>query len=134
MAYPALADSPTREIRELFRPPPRLTLSEWADRHYHMPAEYGGKWKTYPYQRGIMDALTDPEVEKVSVMKSARVGYTQILTALIAYHIAQDPCSVLIVQPTVEDAEGYSKKELAAALRENPVLHGLVKDPRSRDS
>lgn len=134
MAYPALAESPTREIRELFRPPPRLTLSEWADRHYHMPAEYGGKWRTYPYQRAIMDALTDPEIEKVSVMKSARVGYTQILTALIAYHIAQDPCSVLIVQPTVEDAEGYSKKELAAALRENPILHGLVKDPRSRDS
>ncbi len=134
MVYHALAESPTREIRELFRPPPRLTLSQWADLHYHMPAEYGGKWRTYPYQRAIMDALTDHEVEKVSVMKSARVGYTQILTAFIAYHISQDPCSGLVVQPTVEDAEGYSKKELAAALRENEVLHGLVKDPRSRDS
>lgn len=134
MALPALSETPRTEVLELFRPPPRLTLSEWADQHYHMPAEYGGKWKTYAYQRAIMDALTDPEVEKVSVMKSARVGYTQIITAFVAYHIAQDPCSVLIVQPTVEDAEGYSKKELAAALRENSILHGLVKSPRSRDS
>lgn len=123
-----------RSTTDLWRPPPKLKLSEWADQNFHMSAEDGGKWRTLPHQRAIMDALVDPQVETVTLMKSARVGYTKMITALVAYHIAHDPCSLLVVQPTVEDAEGYSKKEIAGAIRNNEVLHGRVRDPRSRDS
>ncbi|WP_245677400.1 phage terminase large subunit family protein [Candidatus Arsenophonus triatominarum] len=31
-----------------------------------------------------MDAVTDPDVTQVSVMKSARVGYTKILDHVVA--------------------------------------------------
>lgn len=64
------------------RPPPKLSLSEWADEHFRLSAESAaepGRWHTLPYQRGILDAITDPAVERVSVMKSARVGYALAL-------------------------------------------------------
>jgi phage terminase large subunit GpA-like protein len=36
----------------------------------------------------------------------------------------QDPCPILVVQPTVEDAKGYSKEEIAPMLRDCEVLAG----------
>lgn len=119
------------------KPPPKLSLSQWADQFAVLSAESSaeaGRWKTLPYQRGIMDAITDPTIEQVSVIKSARVGYTKIINHVIGYHIHQDPCSIMVVQPTIEDAEGYSKEEIAPMLRDTPVLQGLVSDAKAKDS
>lgn len=119
-----------------WRPPPKLTLSEWADEHAVLSAESAaeaGRWKTLPYQRGIMDAFTDPRVEIVVWMKSARVGATKIFNHLVGYHMHQDPCPIMVVQPTVEDAEGHSKSEIAPMIRDTPVLRGLVGDSKQKD-
>ncbi len=119
---------------ELARP---LTLSEWADEKAYLSPESAaepGKWRTYSYQKEIMDATTDQEIETVSLMKSARLGYTKIINFHTAYHIEHDPCSQLIVQPTIDDANGYSKDEIAPMIRDTPCLDGLVADPKSRDS
>jgi phage terminase large subunit GpA-like protein len=55
-------------------------------------------------------------------MKSARVGYTLCVSAAIGYFIDQDPSSMLVVQPTVDDAKGFSKETIAPMLRDVPVL------------
>jgi phage terminase large subunit GpA-like protein len=111
------------------RPPPRLTLSEWADLHFRLSSgdAEAGQWHTRPYQRAIMDAITDPAVERVSVQKSARIGWTQIMNAAIAYYMTQDPCTILVVQPTVDLAEIYSREMIAPMLREVPALAHLVR-------
>ncbi len=119
-----------------FKPPEKLTLSEWADRYAFLSAESsaeGGRWHTLPYQKGIMDAITDSKVEQVTVMKSARVGYSKILNHTIAFHIHQDPCPIMLVQPTIEDAQGYSKEEIAPMLRDTPCLRGLVSESKAKD-
>ena len=120
-----------------FKPPKKLSLSEWADKYAYLSAESsaeGGRWRTLPYQKGIMDAITDPDIEQVTVMKSARVGYSKILNHIIAYHIHQDPCSIMVVQPTIQDATGYSKEEVAPMIRDTNCLQGLVSDAKSKDS
>lgn len=119
-----------------FKPPKRLSLSQWADTYAYLSAESsaeGGRWHTLPYQKGIMDAITDPKVEQVTLMKSARVGYSKILNHVIAFHIHQDPCPVMLVQPTIEDAQGYSKEEIAPMLRDTPCLRGVVSDAKAKD-
>jgi phage terminase large subunit GpA-like protein len=119
-----------------FKPPKRLSLSEWADNYAYLSAESsaeGGRWHTLPYQKGIMDAITDPRIEQVTLMKSARVGYSKILNHVIGYHIHQDPCPVMLVQPTIEDAQGYSKEEIAPMLRDTPCLRGVVSDAKAKD-
>src|SRR6185295_6671455 len=92
-----------------------------------------GRWRTLPYQREIMDAITDPSVVKVSVMKSSRIGYTKCINATIGYYIHHDPCPMMVVQPTIDDAEGYSIEEIAPMLRDCPALAALVPKPKSRD-
>jgi phage terminase large subunit GpA-like protein len=129
-------DRVTKSFLKGMKPPRKLSLSEWADQYAVLSAESSaeaGRWHTIPYQREIMDSFTDPSIEQVWVMKSARVGFTKILNHVCGYHIHQDPCSIMVVQPTVEDAEGYSKEEIAPMIRDTPVLQGVVSEAKAKD-
>ena len=119
-----------------FKPPEKLSLSDWADKYAYLSAESSseaGRWRTLPYQKAIMDAVTDPDIEQIVVMKSARVGYSKILNHVIGYHIHMDACNMMIVQPTIEDAAGYSKEEIACMIRDTKCLQGLISDPKAKD-
>ncbi|MFT8890840.1 MAG: phage terminase large subunit family protein [Acetobacter papayae] len=91
-----------------------------------------GRFEAYAYQPGVMDAVTDPAVEKISVMKSARVGYTKIIDHAIGYYLERDPSPVLVVQPRESDAEDYSKDEIAPMLRDTPVLAAIAPDAKAK--
>ncbi|MFM0689247.1 phage terminase large subunit family protein [Paraburkholderia strydomiana] len=123
--------------RENLLPPPKLTLSEWAERYAVLSRETSaqtGRFRAFGYQRGMLDAVTDPSVEKISVMKSARVGYTKLMDHAVGYFIHQDPSPILVVQPRVEDAESYSKTEIAPMLRDTPVLAAISGDQKAKNS
>lgn len=81
-----------------------------------------------------MDAISDPLIEAVVVKSSAQVGKTEIVNNAIGYYVDQDPAPILLLQPTLEMAEAYSKDRLAPMLRDTPCLRGKVKDARARDS
>lgn len=126
-----------RQRRSDIRPPEPLSLSEWANKYAVLSKETSaqtGRFRSFAYQDGIMDAITDPSVTQVSVMKSARVGYTKILDHVVGYYLAHDPSPILIVQPRVEDAEDYSKTEIAPMLRDTPVLAEICGAPKAKDS
>lgn len=82
----------------------------------------------------MMDAISDPTVSAIWVMKSAQIGWTEILGNAVGYYAEQDPSPMLMIQPTLEMAEAWSKDRLAPMLRDTPALRGLIKDARSRDS
>ena len=81
-----------------------------------------------------MDAANDPTKPDVYVMTSAQVGKTEILNNLVGYYVDQDPAPMLVMQPTLEMGQAWSKDRLAPMLRDTPQLKGKVKDPRTRDS
>jgi hypothetical protein len=75
----------------------------------------------------MMDAITDPRtVEQVSRDEVRARRVHEVPERAIGYFIHQDPCSILVVQPTVEDAKGYSKEEIAPMLRDCPELAKIV--------
>jgi phage terminase large subunit GpA-like protein len=126
-------------IAKALKPPPKLTVSEWADAYRVLSSEAAaepGKWSTSraEYQRGMMDAVSDPSIETIVLMTCAQVGKTELINNVVGYHIHQDPAPMLVVQPTLEMAQTWSKDRLSPCLRDTPVLAGKVKDPRSRDS
>lgn len=81
-----------------------------------------------------MDAVGDPLVREIWVMKAAQIGWTEILNNVIGYHIDQDPAPILLVQPTLEMAEAWSKDRLAPMIRDTPALRGKIADAKARDS
>ena len=126
-------------MKKRLKPPPKLTVSEWSDQFRKLSPESSaepGSWNTSraEYQRGIMDAISDPTIETVVLMMGAQMGKSECLNNVVGYHIAQDPSPILVVQPTLDMAQTWSKDRLAPMLRDTPALQGLVKDPRSRDS
>lgn len=120
-------------------PPPDLTVSEWADENRRLSSEASaepGRWKTSraPYQRDILDAVNDPSCEMVVVMSSAQVGKTELLLNTIGYFADYDPAPILLLQPTLEMAQTFSKDRLAPMVRDTPALRGKISESKARDS
>ena len=125
--------------KKVFRPPPTLKISEWADSHRRLSPESSaeaGKWYTTraEYQREIMDTFNDPNIQRIVVMSSSQVGKTELVLNAIAYYMDQDPSPLLVVQPTLAMAQSFSKDRLAAMIRDSKKIKDLVADARSRDS
>ena len=122
--------------RMVYQPRPRLTVSQWASRYARLSPETSatvGAFTPFAYQRAIMDGVSDPTVRTITVMKSARVGFTKCLDNIVGFFIHQDPAPILIVQPRVEDAEDYSRTEIAPMLRDTPVLAEIAGEFKAHD-
>lgn len=115
-----------RETLALFSLPEPMLISDWADEYLWTPR---GKFTCYPFQREMMDSALDPNVAKVVLMAPSQVvGKTETLNVVLMYHMHRDPCTMLMVQPTVEMGESWSKEKLANNLRATPVLQALIKE------
>ncbi|MTI49693.1 MAG: phage terminase large subunit family protein [Firmicutes bacterium] len=128
-----------KNISNIIAPPPKLTVSEWADRYRYLSAESSaeaGKWNTdrAPYQRKIMDAVSNPDIETVIIMSSAQVGKTELINNIIGYYVDYDPCPMMLVMPTDSLAKTWSKKRLSPMIRDTPRLTDKIKSAKSRDS
>lgn len=120
-------------------PPQPLTVSQWADRERRLSMTYSaepGQWSTdrAPYQREVQDALTDPRVQRLTLMFASQTGKTEIELNMLGYIVSQDAGPVLWVWPTDELAENFSRERLAPTIAETPRLRELVHDAKSRDS
>ena len=100
---------------------PPMPLSLWAEEHFYMSAESSyteGKWKSYPYQRGVLDAFGHDDIEEVDVKKSARTGYTKMLLAASAYFTIFKHRNQVIWQPTDSDAQEFVETEYNTMIRD----------------
>lgn len=127
-----------KQVFQYWSPPPVLTVSEWADQNRILSSESAaepGQWHTdrAPYQREIMDAVTQARIEKVIVMSSSQVGKSEMINNIIGYFIDLDPCPMLFVQPTDTMAEDYSKRRISGLIRDTKVLTDKVSNSKSRD-
>ena len=115
-----------------WRPKPKQTLSEWSAVNARLDS--GKRFRAFPFQVGIADAFTDPVTRQITVKKSSRIGYSQIVQNYIGYTIAQRPKRLLIYQPTIDDAEKYSRDDLEPVLQWPAVRAVATFKPRHRDN
>lgn len=119
----------------LFAPPPKTTLSEWAEAEFQLSPEYSsrtGPFRCYGFQREILDTFTDPRIETVAVMCSTQMVKSLLLQIALGYLIDRDPGPALMVFPADTDAETFSKERLAPMIRDTPCLTGKVAEVKSR--
>jgi phage terminase large subunit GpA-like protein len=124
----------------MLRPPPQLTVSQWAERHRVLSTRASsepGPWRTArtPYLRDIMDALSAVHpARRVVFMKGAQVGASEGGNCWLGYIMHHVPAPVLAVQPTVELAKRFSRQRIDPLLEETPALRERVAPARARDS
>ena len=98
-----------------------LRLDQWARSHFYLSAESSyieGEWHPLPFQPGIMACISNDDVRSVTVMKSARVGYTKIIVASIGYFAEHKRRNQVLFLPVDKDAEDFTKDEIDPMLRD----------------
>lgn len=122
---------------KILRPPPRLSVSEWAETYRELSRESSskaGKFRAYPFQKAMLDDACDPTIQSATWMIASQICKTETINCVAGYFIHQDPSPMLCIQPTLEMGATWSKDRLAPMLRDTQCLRGLVKDARARDS
>lgn len=99
-----------------------------------------GKWKTSraPYTREVMDAFTQEGIKRVVIKSSSQIGKTEILLNVFGRFAHIDPCSMMMIQPTLELAQDFSKSRLSAMIADTkeltPLFYGKGGRMKSRDA
>ncbi len=128
------------EFLAALRPPPKLDFPAWIESTIRLPGDVSaqtGPMRLTPVQRGIAEAMGDSEVERVTVVKPVRLGYSSLLTCFIAYHVQNDPAPILAVQPTESDARGFMIDDVEPIFQASPQLRNLLgveHDPTGRST
>lgn len=125
-------------VKEVLAPAEDLTVAEWADKYRILSRESAaeaGKWDTNrtPYMKEILMCITDIETKKITMMCSAQIGKTEMLLNVLGRYMHLDPCPILFVQPTVDDAKSFSKERVEPMIRDTTILKKLISKTNKRE-
>lgn len=113
----------------MLAPPPILTVSEWADTYRQISTEFAsepGKWHTSKFEpmREIMDNCSpSSKYRRVVLVKPTQSGGTEACVLnTIGYTIDINPRSMLVVFPTLDMTESFSRERLDPMVAVTTVL------------
>lgn len=116
----AIADTLIAKWNKAAAPPPKLTVSQWADRTRMLPetsGARGARWRNEvaPYLVGIMDAVHEPGVKKIALMKAAQCGGPLTLETPIPTVSGWTTMGEIQVGDTIFDESGEPTDVVAAS-------------------
>jgi len=121
-------------IKANLKPPPKLNLVEWADTFRYLPdnSAEAGKWRTDRVEaaRAPMLAITDPEVQEVTVMCCIQLMKTELMLNAALYYMHQEPSPIMYVAPKTETAEAWSKERLVKSVTATPAVRDIFSSNR----
>jgi phage terminase large subunit GpA-like protein len=126
-------------LREFLAPPPRLTISEWAEQHRRLGSSESAEPGPYrvartPYAREPQDCMSARStVEEVILMWAAQTSKTTVMLNCIGASIGTNPGPMMIVWPTNTVAKRNSRQRIAPLINESQQLTRKVAANRSRD-
>jgi phage terminase large subunit GpA-like protein len=108
-----------------------LGLAEWIEANIVLPNTVAepGPMTLWPWQYGIAEAFVDPEIERVTLQKGTRLGFTALCAAYLGYIVVVLKKTVLYVLPTENDARGFMVDDVEALFEATPVLQGQLMAP-----
>lgn len=112
-------------------PPPRLRLSDWIEAEVQLPdgvTAQPGPVRLWPFQRGIADAIGDPLIERVTLVKPVRVGFTTLLTSAVASFVANEPAPILCLLPAEADCRDYMVSDVEPIFSASPAVAAALSD------
>lgn len=122
------------------RADPRISVSEWAESYRILSAIGSSEQGPYrvartPYWREPMNDLSaSSRVERVTIMKGAQLGATELANNWVAYVIDVTPGPMLMVAPSEGLAKKISRQRLDPMFRDCPRLRGKVRATKAREA
>ncbi|KWV59727.1 hypothetical protein AS156_30570 [Bradyrhizobium macuxiense] len=81
-----------------------------------------------------MLAVTSDDTHAITVMAGTQLVKTELLINAALYYCEHEPTAVLLVQPTQNAAESFSKERLAPSIEASPVLRELFETGAHNDA
>ena len=107
-----------------FTPPPRLQLSAWIEGNVGLPEGISaslGPMRLWPWQREIADAISDPLVERVTLLKASRIGFTALTVGATGAYVVNEPASILVLLPTESDCRDFIVSDVEPTFSASPA-------------
>lgn len=135
----ALRDDVITEAFAAYAPRLSISIADCAEQRRILPSSSsseGGPFRNrrVPYLRGIMDALSNPRVPTVVVMKGAQVAGTTIGENWVLWTMLESPAPMLSVWPTEKLMRRWSLTRLDPMIEMTPELARLFDRTGLRDS
>ncbi len=112
-----------------------IPLSRWIEARILLPeglCACPGPMRLYSYQRAIADAIGDPDIERVTLQKAARIGFSVLVAAAIGHFTTNDPSPVICLLPVESDCRGLRCERPRTAFRGKPGARGHLVGMSSR--
>ena len=126
----------SKSLLQDFLPPKHRDAASWADANSFLMegAATTGRWKCRPPQREILKNLSvngrgyasGAPIKMLCVLKSAQVGWSQMVLNSLAYHMVLHPCNCAIYLPTNDMAKQYGTNQFAKFIAVQPALEGII--------
>lgn len=129
--------SATKRSMSHLVPPPNILPSEWAEQNVQIPVGNAIpgplSFENAPYQRGMVNAIVELGVRRISFMTGAQIGKTLVQQCITGYFIEHEPRSQILVQPTQGDVQTFLETKLRPMLDANPKISDRMAKQRSRE-
>lgn len=124
---------------QIFKPPEKLTVSQWADKNRILSADETdkpGPWETanVPYLKKIMDVFNDEYVREIVFLKCTQIGGTEALLNMVGYVVDQNPNRIIYVLPDDTFCKDFSELRLQKMLDSSPILKNKFNEYESKDT
>lgn len=127
-----------RAFYSALRPPRFLDMASWIEASVRLPASVSaesGRMQLMPWQREVARSIGNASIERVSVLKSARVGATQLMVAGIGHYALNDPSPQLVVMPSEGDCKMLLTSIIEPTFAASPDLrNALTENVSGRDT
>jgi phage terminase large subunit GpA-like protein len=118
-------------------PPPRIDTAQWAAKYRHIAkGPERGLWRNErtPYLVEPMQcASSHTPYERVVLWFATQLGKSEVLYNAVMQRIHTDPQDMMMVQPTLQDAQDHSAQRFLPTIMQTPAMHGKVAVRKSRD-
>lgn len=125
-----------RHLGAVLRPPPPESVTDWCAGHVTVPppqTQHPGKLRIIgrEYMREPLDLFGNPAVHDVVLCFGSQTGKTTVFLGGVAWCIANDPCGLLWVMPSIDLARSFSETRFLPIIRASEDLAALI--PRGVD-
>lgn len=124
-------------LRQFLAPPPRIDTAAWAAQYRHIAkGPERGPWRNErtPYLVEPMQCASSyTPYERVVLWFATQLGKSEVLYNSVMQRIHTDPQDMMMVQPTLQDAQDHSAQRFLPTILHTPVMIGKVAVRKSRD-
>ncbi len=124
-------------MAQFLAPPPRIDTAEWAATYRHIAkGPERGPWRNErtPYLVEPMQAASaHTPYERVVLWFATQLGKSEVLYNSVMQRIHTDPQDMMMVQPTLQDAQDHSAQRFLPTVLQTPAMAGKIAVRKSRD-